>query len=299
MNILITGGTGFIGQHLVKQLLGQQHSIVLFCRHFAKAHELFGDRVQCVHHFHDIDIAIDAVINLCGEPIMGKRWTKVRKQHLRSSRIDVTRHLVKWMADQEQKPKVFISGSAIGYYGNHPEDIELDERGKAVSCFPSQLCSEWEFEALKAKALNIRVCLLRTGVVLDKHAGALKKMWMPFQLGLGGRVASGQQWFSWIHIDDMVQLIIFALNNASIEGPVNATAPNPVRYDTFTRAFSQTLSRPHLAPMPSWVLGLLFGESAQLLTEGQKVIPAKLMDTGFEYQFPLITNALYHIVNEQ
>jgi uncharacterized protein (TIGR01777 family) len=296
MNILITGGTGFIGRHLVEALLAQQHSLVLLCRHFAKGQDLFGERVMLVHHFSEITVNVDAIINLAGEPIMDKRWSNKRKKQLSGSRVDVTRHLVRWMASLKQKPTVFISGSAVGYYGNHPEDVALDEHAHANSCFPNHLCDEWEFEALKAKSLNVRVCLLRTGVVLDQHAGALKKMWLPFSLGLGGNVASGKQWFSWIHIADMVDLIVYLLDHANIEGPVNATAPHPVTYRSFTRALASAMSRPHFFPMPAWLLKLIFGEAAQLLTQGQKVVPKAALTAGFKFRFATIEAALADII---
>lgn len=292
MNILITGGTGFIGQALVKALRDNHHTVVVFCRDIEKAKRILGSSVEYVYYFRDINTPIDAVINLAGEPIMDQRWSKKRKYQLRASRLDVTRHLVKWMSKVEQPPKVLITGSAIGYYGNHPDDTVLGEQGKAHRCFPSSLCQEWEFEALKARSLGVRVCLMRTGVVLDKHGGALKKMWLPFHLGLGGNVASGQQWFSWVHLDDMVRLIQFMIHTESMDGPVNATAPTPVKYNTFTRALAKILCRPHLMPMPEFVLRFIFGESAQLLTEGQRVIPKALTEAGFEFQYSTIESAL-------
>jgi uncharacterized protein (TIGR01777 family) len=188
-----------------------------------------------------------------------------------------------------------ISGSAIGFYGDHPEGVPLNEYGKTRECFPSQLCNEWEFEAMKARSLGIRVCLLRTGVVLDNNEGALQKMGRPVSLGLGGNVGSGRQWLSWIHISDMVNLILFLLKHNTIEGPVNATAPEPVTYNTFTKILAKVLSKPHIFPMPSFLLKLLFGESAELLTEGQRVIPEVLLDNGFHFEFKNIETALTHI----
>lgn len=299
MNILITGGTGFIGRHLVAALLEQKHTLVLFCRNVEKARHLYGDSVSYVYYFRDVAIPIDAVINLAGEPIMDKRWTRKRRAQLRSSRIGVTRHLNKWISKVDTPPKVMVSGSAVGYYGNHPEGEPLDEFANSRPCFPSRLCAEWEFEALKARTLGTRVCLLRTGVVLDKNDGALQKMWLPFSLGLGGNVASGKQWFSWIHIRDMVEAIIFLLNNPDTEGVFNATAPNPVTYNTFTKALAKAMGRPHLLPMPGFVLKLIFGESSQLLTEGQRVIPKGLVDAGFTFDYPSIEQALEHIVHQQ
>jgi uncharacterized protein (TIGR01777 family) len=295
MNILVTGGTGLIGSHLVKALLDQHHTVVLHCRDFAKGQAMYGHHVHLIQQFQEITTPIDAVINLAGEPIMGKRWTPKWKKELRSSRVGLTRQLVKWMNERTHKPRCLISGSAIGYYGHYPEDQALDEHTSPRQCFPSELCQEWEFEALKAKALGVRVCLLRTGVVLDRHAGALKKMWLPFNLGLGGNVASGKQWFSWVHIDDMVRAILFVLHHP-IEGPVNATAPYPVPYTIFTQTLANIMSRPHLVPMPSSVLRLLLGEASQLLIEGQKVVPKVLMDAGFQFTFPEIDSALNHLV---
>lgn len=296
MNILITGGTGFIASHLVKALLLQHHTVVLFCRNEKKAQDMYDGRVACVHSFNEVSIAIDTVINLSGEAIMDKRWSKRRKHQLRVSRIDITRHLIKWMATLDTPPKVLISGSAIGYYGNYPEDTPLDEYAKSRSCFPSSLCSEWEFESLKAKALGVRVCMIRTGVVLDKYAGALQKMWLPFSLGLGGNVATGKQWLSWVHIDDMVKLIMFIMQTPSLEGPVNATAPVPVTYHQFTRCLAKVLARPHWVPMPTLLLKLLFGESAQLLYEGQRVVPSALTQAGFTFEYNDIDAALSEIV---
>lgn len=299
MNVLVTGGTGFIGRHVVEALLAQQHHVVVFCRDLVKAERMFGSRVEYVYYFRDISVPIDAVVNLAGEAIMDKRWSRKRKYQLRASRVDVTRHLVKWMSKVDTPPKVLISGSAVGYYGNYPDDTPLDEQAKSRSCFPSSLCNEWEFEALKARTLGVRVCMMRTGVVLDKDAGALQKMWLPFRLGLGGNVASGKQWFSWVHIDDMVRLILFMINNENIEGPVNATAPNPVTYHTFTRTLAKVLERPHLFPMPSLLLKLIFGEAAQLLTEGQRVIPKLLMQSGFVFRYNKIDDALGAIANNK
>ena len=298
MHFLITGGTGFLGQHLITALLKRGDRITLLARNFDKAKSLFGEQVNLIASVSPAHRDIDIVINLAGEPIIDKRWSNARKKALLASRVETTKMLVEWMAELEQKPQALISGSAIGYYGNYPENMSITEADRPRYCFASELCKQWEAEAAKAEALGVRVCMLRTGVVLDRHAGALSRMWLPFSLGLGGRVASGNQWLSWIHRDDMIKLILFLADNDKIEGPVNATAPEPVFYNTFTKAFARALKRPAFFPMPAFVLKLMLGEAAQLLIDGQKVVPKKLLESGFEFEFKTIDKALGDIVSQ-
>ena len=292
MHILVTGGTGFIGQHLVEALLAQQHKVFIWCRNLNKARQLYGSSVELFTSLDDIDSHISAVINLAGEPIIGKSWSPKRKQQLMASRIHTTRAVVQWLKARKDKPHTLISGSAIGYYGNYPEATDLDESAAARDCFPSQLCRLWEAEAQAAAAEGVRVCTVRTGVVLNKDQGALKKMWLPFSMGFGGDVGTGDQWLSWIHYEDMMYLLLFLLHHDELSGPINATAPQPVRYKEFTRTLARALKRPHLLPMPAWLLNNIFGEAAQLLLEGQKVVPKKLLDAGFRFTFCDINSAL-------
>lgn len=299
MHILITGGTGFIGEPLVKALLLRDCQITLLCRNFDKAKRLFGDSVNLLADLGHSQLQVDAVINLAGEPIIDKRWTQKRKQQLKISRINLTEDLVSWMSQLEHKPAVFISGSAIGYYGNYPEDQALTEIAAPRACFASELCREWELTAAKAESLGIRVCLIRTGVVLAKHGGALKRMWLPFNFGLGGKIGSGEQWFSWIHLDDMVALLLYMIDQPSIKGPINATATHPVTNAEFTRQFAKALHRPALLPMPEPVIKVLFGEASELLLEGQKVIPKKLLDHGFQFHYPHLQAALDEICSKK
>lgn len=292
MHILVTGGTGFIGQPLVELLLERGENITLLCRNFSKAKELFGDRVNLLGSVKDTALEVDAVINLAGEPIVDKRWSDQRKQVLKDSRIGVTDELIEWMDQSAKKPKTLISGSAIGYYGNYPENNQVTEISKPRECFASELCQQWEAAALKAEQFGTRVCLVRTGIVLAAHGGGLKRMLLPFKMGLGGRIGSGEQWFAWIHLQDMLSLLLFLLDNENIRGAVNATAPHPVTNDIFSKQLAGALNRPALFPMPEFVAKLLFGEASELLLEGQKVVPKKLIDHGFEFAFPQANTAL-------
>lgn len=296
MHILVTGGTGFIGEPLVKALLERGDHITLLSRNFKKAKKTFGDRVNLIGSIKNSGLEVDAVINLAGEPIIDRRWTNKRKRQLKASRIDLSNELIEWMKRCSNTPKVFISGSAIGYYGNYPEDGALTEIAKPRDCFASELCREWEAAAMQAQALGTRVCLVRTGVVLAKHGGALKRMWLPFVCGLGGPIASGRQWFSWIHLQDMVRLLIFILDNDRVKGAVNATATHPVKNAEFSKKLARALKRPAIFTMPGFVVKLLFGEASELLLEGQKVVPKKLLDHGFQFDYPSVEYALQSIV---
>lgn len=297
MHLLITGGTGFIGVPLVESLIADGHRITLLARNFSKAKKLFGEKVNMVDSLNDTTFEADVVINLAGEPIIAKRWTKKRKQQLKNSRIGVTESIIDWLTRCKKKPMVLVSGSAIGYYGNYPESLALDENTEPRNGFASELCREWEAAANKADALGIRVCTVRTGIVLAKHGGALKRMWLPFSLGLGGPIGNGKQWFSWIHLEDMVKLLRFLVDNKEIHGPVNATAPNPVNNADFSHQFANALHRPALLPMPALIAKLLFGEASELLLEGQKVVPEKLQAHGFEFHYPQLDVALKAIVD--
>lgn len=284
MRILISGGSGFIGQALAKVLQKRGDQVIIWSR---KPKSESG----WVSKLEEIKEPIDAVVNLAGAGIVDKRWTPERKQLLRDSRILTTKKLVDWVASQDQKPSTFISGSAIGYYGSQAEGA-LSEQAAPVKGFTHQLCADWEAEAMKADALGVRVCLIRTGVVLGADQGALKKMLLPFKLGLGGPIASGKQWMSWIHIEDEVNAICWLLDQPSLKGAFNLTAPEPVRNELFSKTLARVLNRPAFFTLPAITMKLMLGEASELLLEGQCVMPNALIDSGFQFRHARLESAL-------
>ena len=292
MDILITGGTGFIGSSLCSALLQDGHSLHLLTR---SPEQYINSEQQ--HYISaldqlDDDLVIDAVINLAGEPLNSGRWTEQLKQQFIDSRVQTTQALVSWMQSQPVPPVVMISGSAIGWYG-HQEDKPLTETDTFAPGFSHDLCEAWEQAAEAASALSVRVCQLRIGIVLEADGGPLKEMLPPFKLGLGGPMGSGNQFWSWIHRDDLVRAIQYCLHDTVLSGPINATAPNPLRQKDFAKQLGQALNRPAIMPMPGWVAGLALGEFAtEVLLQGQCVQPQKLLDVGFEFHYPTLDLAL-------
>ena len=243
------------------------------------------------------DTVFDVVINLAGEPIADKRWSDRQKQRISSSSLDTTQKLIAYFKAMEHKPKLFISGSAIGYYGVAENSDIVDETGSGDESFSSQLCQQWETTALQAEALGIRTCLLRTGIVLGKGGGALRKMLPPFKMGLGGKIGNGQQWMPWIHLDDLVGIILYCINHDHLKNAINGTSPNPVTNRAFTKALGQALKRPTVLPMPSIVVKLLMGQMGEeLLLAGKKVLPTKILDAGYQFQYQELEKALLDIV---
>lgn len=292
MNILLTGGTGLIGSGLVK-LWQSQHQLWVLSRTPAKVKALFGAGVQAISSLSEVDFnTLDAVVNLAGEPIVGKRWSDTQKQILCYSRWHITQQLVEAIKAAKTPPKVLLSGSAIGIYGRQQNQLISEDFSHFHAEFSQHLCQHWEELALTAAGPSTRVCVLRTGIVLANNGGALQKMLPPFKAGLGGRIGSGQQFMSWIHIDDMLRLIDFLLQHPTLNGAFNATAPNPVTNAQFSQTLASVLHRPALLPMPAFVLRLMFGEMADLLLTGQRVIPANLIKAGFEFQFTELEPAL-------
>ncbi|CAM3697981.1 MULTISPECIES: TIGR01777 family oxidoreductase [Pseudoalteromonas] len=297
MHILITGATGLIGSHLCPLLL-INHQLTVLSRSPDKANQLLGANILAVDSLANVDFnTVDCVINLAGEPIVNKRWSDKQKQQLLDSRIQLTHQISAAINQCNTPPHTFISGSAIGFYGRQ-DDTPIDESFTAINPeFSHQLCDAWEHAALSAQSTSTRVCTLRTGIVLAKQAGALAKMLPPFKLGLGGAIGSGEQGMSWIHIDDMVRLILFVLETKTLSGAVNATAPHPVSNKEFSRQLGKALARPAFIPMPSLLLKLVMGEMADLLLYGQFVVPKKVLLQQFSFTYPTLPQALKQLVN--
>jgi uncharacterized protein (TIGR01777 family) len=305
MKVAITGATGFVGTQLVKKLQAQNYSVVVLTRDSVRARKVFPSssypKVEIVSYsptseLNSVISQCQAVVNLAGQPI-SERWTPAYKQEILSSRQEVTSNLVKSISEVNPKPEVLISASAIGYYGTS-ETATFTETSPGGQDFLAQVCQTWETEAKKASELGVRVVILRIGIVLGEGGGALEKMVNPFKLFAGGPIGTGRQWFSWIHRDDLVNLIITSIENQSYKGVYNATAPNPVRMSEFCQILGDTLKRPSWLPVPQIALELLLGEGAKVVLEGQQVLPKQTQAAGFSYQYPRVQQALAEIFND-
>jgi uncharacterized protein (TIGR01777 family) len=302
MKILITGATGLIGSEIRKFLITDGHQIVVLSRRPASAKgpasatSLTGLSVFQWEPEAELPPpqsweGVDAVIHLAGESVASGRWTDERKKRIRNSRVKGTRNLVAGMRDARIHPKIFISGSAVGYYGDREGEI-LTENSKRGSGFLSEVCMEWEAEAARARELGVRVALVRTGVVLSPTGGALEKMLAPFKLGLGGRMGDGRQWFPWIHLEDIAGIFRHALMTDSVDGPVNGVSPGIVTNEEFTRELAAVLHRPVFFPVPVFALRLLMGEMADAVLASQRVVPRVPLATGYQFQRPYLKSAL-------
>ena len=289
MHVLISGGTGFVGKTVVKALRAAGHSVVIITRDPTRAE---GEAVGW-ESVEPAVVAAEAVVHLAGEPIAGGRWTSARKARIRASRVDTTRKLVDAIGkvDVTPRPSVLISASAVGFYGPHGDEL-LDETSPPGRDFLADVCSAWEAEAERAESFGVRVVRLRLGIVLAREGGALERMVPPFRMFIGGRIGSGKQWMSWIHVDDVAALINAALEDESWNGPVNAVAPAPVRNAEFAEALGSMLARPAVVPTPGIALRLAFGEMAGMLLRGQRVVPTVATGQGFRWRYPDLTAAL-------
>ena len=303
MKIAITGATGLIGRPLGLSLIEDGHELVVLTRNSRKAEKSYPnseliswDAIAEAPPARMLS-GCEAFIHLAGENVAGGRWTKQRREAIRDSRAIGTRNLVECILHCRPLPRVLLSGSAIGFYGDR-QDEELDESSAAGEGFFAQLGTRWEKEARPAVEAGLRVVFLRSGIVLSTQGGALAKMLGPFRKGLGGRLGSGRQWMSWIHLEDEVQAIRMALENPEVAGPLNLTAPNPVTNKQFTRSLAAALRRPAFFPVPAFALKLLVGKemAQQLLLQGQRVLPKKLEQYGFQFRFSQLDEALSNLL---
>lgn len=296
MRILITGGTGFIGRHLVNKLILLGYQITVLSRNPSKVKQLFDGQVKSWSSLTAWrpDIHFDAVINLSGEPIIDKSWTQARKRELEDSRIGITQQLISAMTNARIRPQVFLSGSAIGVYGN-AGDRPCTEFSSLGTDYAATLCQRWEAAGRPAEALGVRVCWLRTGLVLHPEGGLLKRMLLPFKLGLGSRLGTGQQIMSWIHLSDYLNAVIFLLQTPTCQGAFNLTAPQPVSNEIFTHTLANSLGRRTWLVTPEWALKPLLKERSILLFGGQWVGPEKLVAHGFQFRLPTLEGALQDI----
>jgi len=298
MHILITGGTGLIGRALCRRLLQRDHRLTVLSRQPPeRVAALCGGAVTALARLRDLtpEARFNAVVNLAGEPIAARRWTAERKKVLWDSRVTLTAELVDFIAAAETRPAVLISGSAVGYYGNRG-DLPLSEDSPASDATGDRLCAAWEEAAQRAADHGVRVCRLRTGLVIGPGGGFLQRMLPPFRLGLGGPIGDGRQWMSWIHRDDHLSLTELLLEQGALSGAFNATAPNPVTNAEFSRCLARLLRRPALLPVPAPLLRLVFGEMAELLLGGQRVLPQRLLGAGFRFRFPQLDQALADVL---
>ncbi len=300
MRIVVTGGTGFIGRALCQRLANAGQAVTVLTRDPEKARARVYHAVKIVPwqgfrgQAEELSKALgecDVVVNLAGSPVADGRWTPQTKDQLRKSREGTTTAIVTTLAKLQTRPVLLMNASAIGYYGPHGDE-ELTEEAPSGDGFLAGLCREWEGAARAAERLGVRVVIPRIGVVLGKDGGALAKMLPIYRLGLGGPLGHGRQWMSWIHLDDLVELLMFLMNNAA-SGPVNATAPHPVTNAEFSKTLGQALGKPAFLRTPGFVMKLAFGEMAEeLLLTGQRVLPRRAQSSGFHFRFPFIAGAL-------
>jgi uncharacterized protein (TIGR01777 family) len=293
LKILVTGGTGLIGTALGSKLVELGHSLDILTRqaNFKGLEKgTYITRLDYGKHY-------DAIINLAGEQLNAGRWNNERKLGFLSSRVCTTEKIIEYISQTSVRPQIFISASAIGFYGSSL-DIEFTETSKPESQeFTQALCDEWEKTALKAKEFGVRTCLMRIGIVLSPKGGALKAMIPSFKMGVGSQLGDGTQWMSWIHIDDVVGIFLNALEDRKFNVPINVTAPNPVQNKEFVGTLAKTLKRPCLFTLPKWLVSAIFGEMGEtLLLKGQKVIPENALRNGYNFRYPYLEKALINLL---
>jgi uncharacterized protein (TIGR01777 family) len=302
MRVFVTGGTGLVGGHLIPRLLERGAEVLVLTRRPDEAKQKWSHPCRVVAGdptkpgaWQDDASAADAVIHLAGEGIFNRRWSAEFKEVMRSSRVDSTKNVVAALAKAPRRadgaPKTLVSASAIGYYGPHGDE-ELTESSPPGDDYLAKVCVEWEAAARSAQQHGVRVAMVRTGIVLAREGGALQKMLTPFKMFVGGPVAGGRQYMSWIHVDDLVGVYLLALDTPAVSGPVNATAPNPVTNREFSKALGRVLGRPSFMPAPAFGLRVMLGEVANVVTKGQRVLPKAALAAGYRFRFENVEAAL-------
>ncbi|MDJ0797937.1 MAG: TIGR01777 family oxidoreductase [Calothrix sp. MO_167.B12] len=308
MKIAITGATGFVGSRLVARLQEEGHQAIALTRNTSYARKVFPSsafpNIEIVAYtptalgsWQEAISGCDGVVNLAGESIAEGRWTAEKKQEILNSRQLSTQNIVAAIANAEHKPNVLINASAIGYYGTS-ETASFTEDSPSSNDFLAEVCQVWEAEARKVSDAGVRLVILRLGIVLDAGGGALAKMITPFKMFAGGPIGNGNQWFSWIHRDDLVNLILQALTDSNMSGVYNATAPQPVRMNELSQAMGAVMNRPSWLPVPSFAIEALLGDGAIVVLEGQQVLPQRTLDSGFKYKYRNLRDALVEILNK-
>ncbi len=305
MRIVVTGGTGFVGRALVARLVARGHEVVVWTRDVERARLHLPALCEAARWEPHAPLdpgrlrGVDVVVHLAGESVAGGRWTDARKREMRASRVATSQAIVSAIAAQprEERPRALVAASAIGYYGDRGDEV-LTERSAAGSGFLAELCRDWEAAIAAAGAHGARTASIRIGVVLGKDGGALAAMLPPFRLGLGGRVGSGKQWTSWIHLHDVVELFAFAIESPAVDGVLNGVAPEPVTNAELTRELARVLGRPAVLPVPARALELLLGEMAGVLLASQRVVPEAAQRLGFSFRFPRLDAALADLLGD-
>jgi uncharacterized protein len=297
LRIAISGGTGFVGKAITQDYVSKGHKVYIITRKNGKSDQKNVTYLNISDQkiYETLD-GIDALINLAGESINSGRWTKKRKMRMISSRVQSTKKVISLLSSLKNKPSVFINASAVGYYGNSLSKNFTEEDIQSGEDFLAKTVYLWEKEAEKANVLNIRTVYTRFGVILGHNGGALEKMVMPYKFFIGGKVGSGEQWLSWIHIEDVISMIQFIINNPTINGPINVTAPNPVKMNEFGQTVSKILQRPHWIPAPAIGLKLILGEMSDLVLKGQRVLPKKALHHGYNFKFSTLSSALNNLL---
>lgn len=297
MHILVTGGTGFIGSYLVKALLKRGDTVTIITRSSRSSSTTGLNYVGWSDNLVDEVEKSDAVVNLAGSNLFDTRWNDDVKKEIISSRVDATRKMAKAINESTSKPRVFVSGSAVGYYGDQG-DKKLTEDSPPASDFLATVCVKWEDEAKKLNSSDVRLVISRIGIVQQKEDGALQKMLLPFKLFGGGPIGSGNQYYPWIHMDDAVGGLLYAIDNEKVSGPINLTAPQPVTMSVFAKTLGEVLSRPSWFPVPKFVLGIAVGEAASSIVASHRAIPEKLMQYGYTFHQPDLKAALTDILKD-